>query len=524
MQLHAKKHRSVSRRVARLFRTALTACFLLAVAGCVAVQSAPQVEEAMSLTHAQTGITPQWTRGWDDIAPAWTEGEVLSQEQAVEYALRNNRELRAEVETIGQAQADLVQAGLLQNPMLTLATKFPSGGGRALFEGGLIPFQGIRDLWLIPIKKDAANAMLQESLQRVADMAVAVTAQVKVLYAKIQHLQRAIELTRENLAITEHTVQLIQSRHAAGQTSQIDVNTERIRRMRLQSDLLAMQAEHKRFQHELLMLMGFADSPLIWAVTPIHESQTEFASLPDEDILVESALNERLDLCSARWNVWAAGKELAIARGEAWPAFDVSISFEREAAPRSQNQSFAATAGNAAFNSLTGGEPDMADVEPFGPKPRDPKWMVGPMIDLEIPIFDQNQAQIARAAHELRRRLALQSALQQRVIQKVREFKVMYDQANDQVRLFRTEIIPEVDANLELIQQSYRTGADVFTVYLRAQEDLIVTRQSALGFLRDAAINRAELEREVGGRLPSAVEEMIRDETRLPVGPAEKTP
>lgn len=132
--------------------------------------------------------------------------------------------------------------------------------------------------------------------------------------------------------------------------------------------------------------------------------------------------------------------------------------------------------------------------------------MVGPMVDLEIPIFDQNQAQIVKATHELRRRYALHMALEQRVAQKVREFKLLHHQANEQVMLFRNEIIPDVAANLELIQQAYRTGGDVFTNYLRAQEDLIGTRLAALAFLRDAAIHRVELEREVGGRLPDASE------------------
>lgn len=489
------------------------------VSGCVAVNATTDIQRASSLTQAKTGFSPDWSKGWDEDCPNWAAGEVLTQEQALQYALRNNRELRAEIETIGQAQADFVQAGLLQNPVLTFATKFPSGGGRAMFEGGLIPFQGIRDLWLIPIRKEAASAALHKTLLRVVDQSISISARVKVLYVKTQHLQRSIELTREHVAIAEQTVQLIQSRHAAGQTSQIEVNMERIRGLRLRADLRTMQAEQKRLQHELLMMMGFAGASISWSVTPIHESQSMVVALPDANELVSAALIDRLDLCSARWDVWQAGRELAIARGEAWPAFDVSIVFEREGAPQSQNPSFAAMGANAAVAEALGGGADMPTPEPFGPKPRDTKWMVGPMLDLEIPLFDQNQAQIAKAAHEMRRRLALQSALEQSVIQKVHDLKISYDQAGEQVTLFRSEILPEVDANLELIKQSYRTGADVFTNYLRAQEDLIGTRQNALAFLRDAAINRAELEREVGGRIPDAVEAMIKEQLEAPAPP-----
>lgn len=476
-------------------------CALLA--GCVQVNSTAQIQDAMSLTQEHTGTSANWTAHWDEVAPAWEAGTLLTSDQAVEFALRNQRELRAEIETIGKAQADFVQAGLLQNPVLTLGAKLPSGGGRALFEGGLIPFQGLRDLWLIPVRKEAANAALQETIVRVADLAVTTASQAKIVYARIQHNQRAIELTRENLGIVDQTVSLIQSRHAAGRTTQIEVNTERIRRLRLQSDLLALEADQRRLKRELLMIMGFADFSESWTVAPIHELEGPLLEVSHDQALLTQAFDQRFDLCAARWTVWAAGHELALARGEAWPAFDMSIAFERDPAPRSQNTSVAAQAGNALVGGLTESGPEPPTIEPFGPKPRDGKWMVGPMMDLEIPIFDQNQAQIAKGVHELRRRYALHSALEQRAVQKVREFKLMHDQANEQVKLYREAIIPEVEANLVLIQQSYRAGADVFTDYLRSQEDLISARLSALAFLRDASINRAELEREVGGRLPS---------------------
>ena len=486
----------------------LTELFMLlivvsvAAIGCVTPDSTPQIEQAMELARLHTGEEPGWNRDWDESPPAWADDKVLTLGEAVELSLRNNRELRAEIETIGQAQADLIQAGLLQNPVLTLGAKLPSGGGRALFEGGLIPFQGLRDLWLIPLRKETADAALQEAILRVSDLAVAQAAQTKALYARVQHSQRTIQLTNENLSIIEQMVTLIQSRHAAGRAAQIEVNTERIRRLRLQSDLLAQQADYRRLKRELLLAMGMAEASDSWSVTPFDESDTGRPQITGEDELVHAAQSDRLDLCALRWNVWMAQRQLTLARKEAWPAFDLSFAFEREAAPPSQNPSFAAQAGNAAAGALVGQPPGAPAFEPFGPKPREVKWLVGPMLDLEIPVFDQNQAQILKAAHELRRRYSQYSALQQRIHQKVRELNVMHHQASEQVKLFRDAIIPDVRANLELIQNSYRAGADVFTDYLRAQEDLIGTRLTALAFLRDAVIYHAELEREVGGRLP----------------------
>ena len=385
--------------------------------------------------------------------------------------------------------------------MLALGAKFPSGGGRAMFEGGLIPFQGLRDLWLIPTRKKAANAALQETILRVADAAVSTASEVKVLYIRIQHSQQSIELTRKNLGLVDQVVALIESREAIGQSTRIEVNTERIRRLRLQSDLLAMEAEDRKLKQEMLMMMGFPEASDEWTVTPIDDSG--ITELPDLDLLIVETRTGRLDLCAARWGVWAAGHDIAVARGEAWPAFDVSIVFEREAAPRSQNMSIPAKAGNAFVGGLTGSDPMPPSIEPFGPAPRDTKWLVGPMLEMKIPIFDQNQAQIAKAVHELRQRFASSEALEQKAIQRVREFIVMHNQAQAQVSLFRDSIIPEVEANSKLVMEAYRAGSNVFTDFLRSQEDLINVQLNRISFVRDAAIARAQLEREVGGHLPA---------------------
>lgn len=486
----------------QLYGIACLAAWLCAAAGCVKVNTLAQIQQSSSLAEQKTGMQPGWTSTWDDESPTWTPETILTLDEALQYALRNNRELRAEVEEVGKAQADLIQAGLLQNPMLTLGAKLPSGGGRAMFEGGLIPFQGLRDLWLIPTRKKAADAALQETVLRVADLAVSTAAQVKVLYARIQYSQRAIELTRDSLALVDQSVELIESRRVVGQTTTIEVNTERIRRLRLQSDLIALEAEHRKLKQELLLLMGFPEASDSWRTSPISDIDTDIAALPPIEVLISHAQTSRLDLCAARWSVWAAGHEIAVSRGEAWPAFDIGITFEREAAPRSQNISIPARAGNALVGGLTGNDPMPPSIEPFGPASRDPKWLVGPMFEMSIPIFDQNQAQITKAVHELRRRYALHAALEQKAIQRVRELHLMYQQAAEQVRLFRDSIIPEVKSNQELIQRAYQAGSNVFTDYLRSQEDLIAVQLLALGFVRDAAVSRVELEREAGGRLP----------------------
>src|SRR5436190_656543 len=53
----------------------------------------------------------------------------LTSEAAVQLALLNNRRLRASLEDVGIAHAELVEAATLSNPSLAASVRFPSGGG-----------------------------------------------------------------------------------------------------------------------------------------------------------------------------------------------------------------------------------------------------------------------------------------------------------------------------------------------------------------------------------------------------------
>jgi cobalt-zinc-cadmium efflux system outer membrane protein len=489
------KHRSLS-------------VLILFAGGCATVNPESKVREAIDLVEQRTGQKPAWTVPWDEQPPKLDVGTILGMQDAVGMALHNNRQLRADLEMIGQANADLVQAGLLKNPMFDFMIMFPDGGGRTMLRSTALPIQALQDLWLIPARKEAADAMLQQAILRVADTAVETAMQVKTAYARLQYTQRAIELTQENKAIVDQSTRLIEVRQTAGQATQVEANMSRIRSLRLRSELIAMQAEYRALQRELLMLMGFAQAGDSWRVEPLREGKDAPEAPAEENALLTLAADQRLDLKAAEWNVRAAQAVVRRMHLEAWPEVGLGFSFERAPAPRSRNLGIPGQVGNAAAqgvaNGLTGMTPQPSMVDPFRVMRREVTYTLGPMIEMELPIFDQNQAQIAKAFHEFRRRLAEYEARGQEISRKVREARVMYAQACEQLQFYRDSVMPEVERNLQLAQQSFVAGRENLTVYLQVQEDLIMTRLKMLEFLRDSLVRRAELERQVGGRLEAA--------------------
>ncbi len=477
----------------------------LALSGCAAPNADNHVRRAAELVETHTGERPAWHAPWDESPPPWDGATMLGCDEAVALALRNNRELRADLETIGQADADLLQAGLLQNPRLNFMVMFPETGGRAMLRSAGFPMQALQDLWLRKPRQQAADAELQRIILRVADRAVEAAAEVKSLYARIQFAQRAIELIRENMDVVEQARRLILTQQAAGKATSVEASVAHIRYLRLQSDLMATEAEFRSLKRRLLLMIGFPAATDAWQVRPAHELHEPLSPLPDEPALVAGAQERRLDLQASEWMARAAEHDFLLARREAWPEVAVGLTFERSPAPRSQNQQLAGRLGNAAVQTAAGSTPEAAPLAPFAPGARDVDWMVGPMFEVELPLFDRNQAQIARALHVLRQRLSEYDAARQRITAAVRESAVMYTQALEQVRFFREVILPEVQRNLEVVRESYRAGREDVTVFLQVQEDLIMTRLNTLTFLRDALVTLAELERQLGGRLEPAM-------------------
>ena len=88
--------------------------------------------EVGQMLEERTGAQHQWRKG----APAPSEiidqinqllQKDLTEQSIIQLALLNNQDLQAAYEELGIAQADLIQAGLLRNPSLGFAIRFPEG-------------------------------------------------------------------------------------------------------------------------------------------------------------------------------------------------------------------------------------------------------------------------------------------------------------------------------------------------------------------------------------------------------------
>src|SRR5947199_4677473 len=137
-----------------------------ALAGCAHVDPNPAFRELANTVHLRTGKRVQWNRGTAQDAEAQAAvasllRHPLTADAAVQVALLNNRNLQATYEELGIAQADLLEAGLLRNPIFTFERRFP---GQALEMDLLKEFI---DILLLPLRKRIAAAQFEAAKLRV---------------------------------------------------------------------------------------------------------------------------------------------------------------------------------------------------------------------------------------------------------------------------------------------------------------------------------------------------------------------
>ena len=111
--------------------------------------------------------------------------EELTVSAAVEIALLNNRNLQGIYEELGVAQADLVQAGLLRNPVFLGSVRFPEGGssGTNTEFGFAIDFL---DLLLLPARKNLAGLEFEAAKRRVSAAVLDLVAEVQRAFYMLQ--------------------------------------------------------------------------------------------------------------------------------------------------------------------------------------------------------------------------------------------------------------------------------------------------------------------------------------------------
>jgi cobalt-zinc-cadmium efflux system outer membrane protein len=436
---------------------------LLGLVGCAAVPSDSGFGDVRRDVAARTGRTVRWNRNSaDDRAVASAVRGMLQgrlgADEAVQIALLNNRRLQATYEDLGVAQADVVQAGLLRNPIFDGDVKFVEGGGGSLVE--LAVAQDFLDLLFIPLRRRIAAASFESEKLRVTGAALDLVGEVRVAYYTHAAGEQALELRRTVAAATEASYDLARRMRDAGNITALDLANDRALREQSKLDLARAEATVLDSHERLNVLLGLWGPDAAWSAEGrLRDPAGDEAVAGDVE---RRAVERSIELALARRQVESAARTLGIRR---------SLGLLPEA-----------SLGAAAEREPDGG------------------WAAGPSLSLPIPLFDQGRAATAGARARLERARQEYVATAVEVRSAARAARDRLLAARARADYYRRVILPLRHEITEQTQRQYNAMLVGAFQLLQARQAEIEAGVDSIDALRDYWIARAQFEQVQSGR------------------------
>lgn len=439
---------------------------ILFLTGCASVQTQQEWERISAFTRERTGIETRWEQTEEDAKNTKEEinkllSDGLTEEDAVKIALLNNRKLQATFEEIGVAKSDLVQAGLFTNPNLSAVFRLPFGGGGTDMEGAGV--LNIADFWQIPLRKKVALARLETAILLVSEEILNTVSEAKHAHNEYIALSQIRDSTEKIKELMEEWRDHLIYRQKFGFSSELDIEMAN-------ASVLDTEAAHARIEKELQLarfrlnqVLGLSPEQSDYeAVGSMTERKW---SLPELETMISHALSNRPDIQMARVKVEESRRVLALERARIFRNVEAGVAYARE-----------------------------SDGDEF----------LGPEIGIQLPIFDQNQAQIARAEYRVRQAEKELTAKIGKVREEVLASFERLSLTRQHVDLIGNQLLPSLKSAVEYAEKYFNAMQLNKLFLLEARKKFFETQRRYLEALREQRNLQIELEKTLGGAMRAA--------------------
>jgi len=476
-------------------------CSIL-LAGCVSVDPRPDFHRAEQMVATRTGVdrayNPESSSATEDAVAALL-ADSLTTEEAVHVALLNNKHFQALFQGIGVSRADVVQSGLLSNPSIGLSTRFPEGGGRSNFT--LTFAQQIADLWQIPVRKRIAEAAMEQTILNIVHSANNLASDARRDCYRVIAFTQLEASALETMVLAKKSLTLAEDRFEAGEAGKVDVNLARGRVLNGRLRTMGLHRQVERARTTLAHTLGLSRWREPWTLDD-SLPQDEFP-FKDDDSLLVFAMTERLDARSAAMKVRAAEDEIKKQYLSIFPNVTLGVEWER---PERQSAPSRNVLADTARTSVASGRLTAPSIQSRGQRRQERRQVIdsllGPTLDITLPVWDQNQARIAKAQFKAVEARKDYAAILDDVAFDIQQARTVATSAWQLVNFFKGEALPHARLSVEAAQRAYRAGNVNILALLDAQKTLVARQEAYIGASRDFAVAMSELRRATGGRLP----------------------
>lgn len=450
----------------RIFRSAVLALISgAALGGCASLAPRAGDQDVNALLLARRGPTVEWSTVGQPAAERqaidrWL-GTPMTADSAVRVAMLRSPRLQQDYARLGLARADVLEAVQIANPRLSLARDYVApGAGYNAIAGLTLP---LVDLLVLPTRTRLAKAEFERAKLEIAGAILGVASDVEAAWYRHVGARQVADMRTALAEGGDASAELAQRFFDAGNISELQLKQEQAAASEARIAAAQARAEAARARLALNSLIGLSGDEARWQASdrlPMPVTQED-----DPRVLADLARTSNLELLAARQQANVLLDALGITRRLRWLG-STEIGYGRE-------------------------------------KEVDGTRLRGPSLDLELPIFNQGQAKVARSEALLAQARARVAQAELAVDNGIRLGAQEVRELRDVVAIHRDALIPQREKVVQRSQQEQNFMLIGVFELIQAKVKEYDAYQGYLEAVRDYWLARVELARAVGQRLPS---------------------
>lgn len=382
-----------------------------------------------------------------------------SSESIVQVALLNNPEIQTTFEELGIAQADLVEAGLLTNPVFEIEVRNPQEK-RLITNIEYLITATFLDIFLVPLRTRVATAELEQVKLKVTNKILNLVFEVRQTYYKLLGEQHKLQYTQSIVELTRIRNEIISRQHIVSNVNNLDFQQIQARLLEAKLVIAKEQSEIIRLREKLNRLLGLNQD--IYLILP--EGIPEEIDYQGFDLcaLESIALQERLDLHAMRFDVLRLRRMLKLKDLWTYTNLQTGLAGERD--------------------------PDGMNLVGYG--------LLG-----EVPIFNYGQAARMRLFAQLRQLKDRFATLEIQILSEVRESHKLLMNNLGMIIDYRQGIIPLQKKILNSSEELYNVMGLGIDRLLENKRQELEAYHNYIEILKEYWIARVQLDKALGGYL-----------------------
>jgi outer membrane protein, heavy metal efflux system len=411
-------------------------------------------EPSSSMTPGQAAIAPPLTQapaptplyGALEVPSTMEEGPAngLTLDQAIERLVQENPDLRTRFQELPKAQADILSAGLRNNPFVFgNVGNVPYGSYSPQRPGGVNYEVTVIQSWDVNQKR-LSRIRVAQNARNVLECLYqdAVRLEIDNLYTAFLDVLAAREALRQQqtgLAGLEKFVEETRKLVLQGETrAQTDLDRAEVQRDMASIAVQDASAALARARQTLAVLLNLPPDA-VDCLQLRGAISSGALTLPTLDELLHVALTVRPDLNAYRLGIQRAQAEVQLARADRWA--DVFVLYTPW-----QLQNNAAIGGQNATS-----------------------WSLGALVTL--PVFNRNQGNISRARSTVAQTIIELQGREQQVTAEVRRAYLEYTTTHDAVERYQSNILPRARRIRDDKLRLFKAGSESILAFLGAQKE-----------------------------------------------------